>query len=84
MWHSGESGSCPGWLAGIDSGDGSVTIELGEYSPHDVCTEDYNPYRMVLALDRDVLPEEEQLPTEDVVIGETIDDGRVTAYPADP
>lgn len=53
VWHSGESGSCPTWLAGIDTVDGSVTIERDQYSPDDACTDDYNPYRMVLAVDRD-------------------------------
>lgn len=81
VWHSGESGSCPAWLAGIDTVNGSVIIERGEHSPGDACTDDYNPYRMVLAVDRDQLPEVDQLPTEDVSIDDSIIDGRVVAYP---
>lgn len=82
VWHSGESGSCPTWLADIDTVDGSVTIERDQYSPDDVCTDDYNPYRMVLAVDQDRLPELDELPTEDISIDEAIiDQGRVVAYP---
>lgn len=80
VWHSGQSGSCPSWLAGIETDGAAVTIERGEHVPQDGCTDDYNPYRMVVAVAADRLPEPGLLPTEDVVI-DTITDGRVSAYP---
>lgn len=80
VWHAGESGSCPGWLADIETEGQAVVIELDQYVPADACTDDYNPYRMVLAVDRDRLPEPGDLPTEDVVI-DGIDNGRVATYP---
>ena len=80
VWHAGESGSCPGWLADIVTEEGAVTIEQGVHAPGDGCTDDYNPYRMVLAVDRDRLPEAGDLPTEDVTI-DGIASGRLSAYP---
>lgn len=88
VWSSGQSGSCPGWLAGVAIGDdGTVEIrrrdtsmraDPGEDRPT-ACTEDYNAYRMVVAVDRDRLPVEADLPSEEV---RGIPDGLVTTYPA--
>lgn len=76
VWSSGESGSCPGWLADIEANDdGTVRVERGEASAG-ACTEDFNPYRMVLAVDRDRLPDPEDLPAE----VEGAPEGRVSAY----
>lgn len=84
VWHGGESGSCPGWLRSIQSESGRVTLESGVAGPSDAnCTSDYNYYRMVLAVDLDLLPTLDELPTEDVTIDgwSEPDVGRVSAYP---
>lgn len=83
VWSSGQSGSCPGWLADVDTdGEGTVSVTTGQ-TPADACTDDYNAYRMVLAVDLDRLPDPTWLPVTDVVV-----DGRtvgavslVRAYP---
>ncbi|MFW6296752.1 MAG: hypothetical protein ACOC04_06135 [Halothece sp.] len=78
VWSGGQSGICPGWLADIHWGEaGVLNIEEGQYSPSGICTMDYNPYRMVLAIDRDQLPPAEELPTEEV---QGIPDGLVVRY----
>lgn len=86
VWSSGQSGSCPGWLADIRTGaDGTVEVETGvDMRGGDACTDDYHPYRMVLAVERERLPDPEQLPATAVTV-----DGRssgagslVAAYPA--
>lgn len=76
VWSSGESGSCPGWLADIDTRDGTVHVERD--ATQQECTDDYNPYRMVLAVDRDRLPESSDLPHERI---EGVPDGEIRRYP---
>ena len=78
VWSSGQSGSCPGWLSDISSDDGAVTVEVG--ATQQMCTDDYNPYRMVLAVDRDRLPPVEDLPHEEI---DGVPDGEIRAYPQD-
>jgi hypothetical protein len=83
VWSSGESGTCPAWLFDVRTrDDGGVEIEfrsVTDLMDEDVmCTMDYRPYRMVLAVDRDRLPDVTELPTEDV---HGVPDGRVTSYP---
>jgi hypothetical protein len=83
VWSSGESGTCPAWLFDVRArDDGAVDIEQRDITSlveEDVmCTMDYRPYRMVLAVDRDRLPDLTGLPTEDV---HGVPDGRVSAYP---
>ena len=97
VWSSVQSGSCPSWLADITTDGATVEMtsgELGEIRipvatplrkkdvPMD-CTADDNPYSMVLAVDRDRLPERSELPTDDVVIdGQTLGIGYVVdGYP---
>jgi hypothetical protein len=49
--------------------------------PSGACTDDYNPYRMLLAVDRTRVPAAEVLPSEDV---EGVPEGPgalVTTYP---
>lgn len=84
VWSSGESGVCPGWLADIDSEGATVHIETEEHIPGNGCTDDYNPYAMVVAVPRDRLPDPSLLPTAEVIV-----DGRshglesvVDVYPA--
>lgn len=88
VWSSGESSSCPGWLAAIEvDAAGTVRVERDDASgPFGACTDDYNPYRTILAVDRERLPSRDTLPTQDVA---GVPDGPgagglVTAYPADP
>lgn len=82
VWSSGQSGSCPGWLADIRTNpDGAVELETDQDGS--TCTDDYNAYRMVYAVALDRLPEPEQLPVSTVIV-----DGRsggasslIDAYP---
>ncbi len=78
VWSSGESGSCPGWLADIETRDRTVHVERD--ATQQECTDDYNPYRMVLAVDRDRLPESSDLPHERI---EGVPDGEIRSYPED-
>lgn len=87
VWSSGESSGCPAWLADIrTTGAGVIELQLGapDQSESDaevimVCTSDYRPYRMVLAVDRDRLPQPGDLPLVEV---RGVPDALVTAYPA--
>jgi hypothetical protein len=61
VWSSGRSGSCPSWVADLHLGDGAIAVETA--SPvRGACTDDWNPFRTVLAVDRDLLPPIEDLP----------------------
>ncbi|MFW6194953.1 MAG: hypothetical protein ACOC5M_00335 [Chloroflexota bacterium] len=88
VWSSGESSSCPAWLADINvTDDARVTIQIeddtGGWFGTDLfaaCTDDYNPYRMIVAVDRGSLPAPDDLPTENV---SGIPSGLVTTYPAE-
>ena len=44
-----------------------------------MCTDDYNPYRVVLAVDRDRLPPVDELASVQL---DSVPDGVVTIYPA--
>ncbi|MEX0926927.1 MAG: hypothetical protein WD208_09475 [Dehalococcoidia bacterium] len=82
VWSSGESSTCPGWLAGIDVTDqGTVEIQTEDTAGFfGSCTDDFGFYRMVVVVERGRLPKPDELPTEDVV---GISSGRVTTYPVD-
>lgn len=77
VWSSGESGSCPDWLIDLhttEDGTVEVVVESGRWIPEPsdpnvayVCTDDYNYYRTVLAVDRDRLPDLGSLPSEEIV-----------------
>lgn len=57
VWSSGESGSCPETLEGIITDEsGAVTVELTQPEPHASCTEDFNRYRVVAAVNLDSVP----------------------------
>jgi hypothetical protein len=77
VWSSGESGSCHEWLTDIDTTDGTITIERDATAA--VCTDDYNAYRLVLAVARDHLPAADELSA--ARLG-GVPDGEVRAYPA--
>jgi len=59
LWSSGESGSCPGRLAGVGtSADGALlSFDDDEHSPTGGCSDDDNAYRTVVAVDRSSLPD---------------------------
>lgn len=81
VWSSGESSSCPGWLADMNVKElGTVEIQRDDTAGFfGACTDDYNAYRMLVAVDQDRLPAPDELPTEDVA---GIPSGLVTTYPA--
>jgi len=66
LWSAGESGSCPGWLANVRTReDGALILGRDEDTGgNDGCTDDYNPYRTVVALDRDAVPIADALASE--------------------
>jgi hypothetical protein len=81
VYSSGESGSCPGWLADVSTTNGTVQLTSGAYVPDEACTDDYNAYRLVLAVDRDRLPVAAELPTEQARFDGGGVDVLVAAYP---
>jgi len=71
VFSSGASGSCPGvWLQGIETrADKTVLLAMGaDHANTKTCTADYRPYRMVLQVDRRLLPAEADLPTGHVLM----------------
>lgn len=82
VFSGGQSGACPSWLSDLAVDGGTVEMSRGEHVPGDGCTDDYNAYRLVLAVDREKLPASDRLPTEDVLVDGRDLAGLVTAYPA--
>lgn len=81
LWSSGESGSCPGWLAGVGtSADGALlSCDDDKHSPTGGCSDDDVAYRTVVAVDRSGLPD-----LADLAAVEATVDGlrvRVGAFP---
>ncbi|WP_052668574.1 hypothetical protein [Nitriliruptor alkaliphilus] len=76
VWSSGESGSCPEWLTNIDGAGGTIRVQ--REATAEMCTDDFNPYRLVLAVDRDRLPAPEELAAAQL---EGVPDGTVRSYP---
>lgn len=62
VYSAGRSGSCPEWVADVSTGGEGVTVGT-EVPSRGACTDDFNPYRTVLAIERDLLPSVDQLPT---------------------
>jgi hypothetical protein len=88
VWSSGQSSTCPGWLAGVDvDEDGTVVVEVSNTAGRfGDCTDDYRPHRMLLAVNQDRLPPIGHLPTVNVSgipVGGPHGGGLVTTYPAD-
>ncbi len=87
VYSSGQSSSCPGWVDDLSFTEGRIEVALTTTAgPGQPCTDDFQPYRLVLAVDSDVLPSSSQLPVEriDVVSDNLVDvAGRAVAYPAD-
>lgn len=85
VWSAGGSSSCPPWLAHVETdAAGTVRLETDDASGDAPCTDDYSPYRMLLALDRELLPAPEALPAENVDADGLPPGVLVTAYPAEP
>jgi hypothetical protein len=79
VYSSGQSGTCPEWLTGIElTEQGTVQLTTtstptlfgtptlfatGRGEPVGICTADRDEYRLVLAVDRDRLPPISGLPT---------------------
>jgi len=82
VFSGGQSGACPGWLSDVSGDDGAVVLEEGRHMPGNGCTDDYNAYRVVMAVDRDKVPPVDELPTEDVLVDGKALRGLVTSYPA--
>jgi hypothetical protein len=95
VYSSGQSGTCPGWLTGIEVTElgtvqltttfTSATFATVQGQRVGDCTADYRPYRLVLSIDRDRLPPISELPTTKVLFdGEQLGGGGlVTTYPAE-
>jgi hypothetical protein len=80
VWSAGRSGSCPEWVDGITTADDGVVVSTAVPTAGG-CTDDFNPYRTIIAVERDLLPPADQLPA-DLDLGYTIDQHAVVTYPA--
>lgn len=78
LWSAGQSGSCPGRLESVAT-DGDVVrlVEVQDLRGGDGCTDDYNPYSQVVALDRDQVPAEGRLPVDGELTVAVVVDGAV-------
>lgn len=82
VW-SGGSTSCPGWLYGVDTDDGVVRATTRERVEGNGCADIFVAYRMVLAVERGLLPDAASLPARLVIDGRDFGSrALVTAYPA--
>jgi len=83
LYSSGESGGCPESVHDVDLSDSTVDITLAvDTEGGDGCTDDYNPYRAVIAIDRaDVPTRDEVAGTEGTVDGNPALEVLVGAYP---
>ncbi|WP_052665229.1 hypothetical protein [Nitriliruptor alkaliphilus] len=61
IWSGGRSGSCPVWVEDVHLDGDRVAVAVASPS-EGACTADFNPFRAVLAVDRDRLPTEDALP----------------------
>ena len=81
---SGESSTCPVWVDDLSAIDERIEVMLASAADADQgCTDDYQPYRLVLAVDRDRLPVD-ALPIERIdTPSENLTDveGRAVVYP---
>lgn len=62
LWSGGQSGSCPGWVADVEMVDGVVVVTENAEEPQG-CSDDYNPFRVLVVVDRSEVPEPEELVT---------------------
>lgn len=63
LYSSGQSGSCPAWVGDVTTdSDGVVTVTRAEdLQGGDGCTDDYNPFRVVIVIDRADVPSQDAL-----------------------
>lgn len=80
VYTAGRSGSCPEWVADVTTGADGVVVGT-EVPTRGACTDDFNPYRTVVAVERDRLPAADELPA-DLDLGYDVDQAAVVAYPA--
>ena len=79
IWSSGESGTCPEWLSDLDvTGADDFRMEIDTASVG-ACTDDFNPYRMIVAVERDRVPEANSPPITNPDAQETL-----ATYPHQP
>jgi hypothetical protein len=85
VYSSGESGTCPAWVTDLSASDGRLAVTLASTAEAgQPCTDDFRPYRLVLAVDRDRLPEMSDLPLDRIdLVSENVTEveGLVVAYP---
>lgn len=79
VWSAGRSGSCPEWVREISTHDDGVVVTTAVPTAGG-CTDDLNYYRTIIAVERELLPPEDQLPA-DLDHGPTIEHRAVIAYP---
>lgn len=86
VYSSAQSGSCPGWLVDASFVDGRLEVAETDSIPagSNGCNDSRVPYRLVLAVDRDKMPGEADLPIHALRIDERDTAGLVTTYPAQP
>jgi len=60
LWSGGESGSCPGWISSVALEDGAVVVTRDADEGRG-CSDDYNPFRVLVVVDRSALPTPEAL-----------------------
>lgn len=86
VWSSHESSSCPDVVTSVGPGDPlTVDVVNAQDFGQVICTGDQSPYRVLFAVDRDQLPDDDELPSHDV---DDLDDDLqreqlVDLYPAD-
>jgi hypothetical protein len=70
VYSSGQSGSCTSWVRGIETGaDRTVRLTTATDSHgNDMCLTNYRAYRLVLLVDRRLLPAAADLPSGNVLI----------------
>ncbi len=82
VYSAGQSGACPGWLTDFSVDGDVLAVAETEHVPGNACTDDFDPYRLVLAVDRDKLPAADRLPLRTARDGDREFDALVTRYPA--
>jgi len=60
VWSGNQSGTCPKWVTDISSEGRSLRITTRDPEPN--CMDEFQPYAMVLAVERTSLPKESRLP----------------------
>ena len=83
LYSSGGSGSCPESVHDVDFDEVSVDITLAvDMGGGNGCTDDYNPYRVVIVIDRADVPTRDELAgTEGTVDGNPALEVLVGEYP---